>query len=151
HWPVREAGAGEIRNAPRDEDNRFRLTTINSMFHFEDGGAQIIEDEEVAAGSYFDVATEPNGVFWLATSEGLFRHAPLAWRTPLAVRHLNSLVHSIREDSAGKLWFANANSVNSLHDGQWKQYRYPDNAEFNFQAMDLLFSLPNGTMLLEAG
>ncbi len=150
-WTVREARGEKIRHAWRDADNRFRFTTINSLFHFEADGAQIIEDEEVSAGSYFDVATEPNGIFWLATSEGLFRYAPLTWRTPAAVRHLNSLVHSIREDRAGRLWFANATSLNVLQDDHWKTHGFPDNLEINFQATDALFSPPDGSIVMEGG
>jgi signal transduction histidine kinase len=150
-WTVREARGEKIRHAWRDTDNRFRFTTINSLFHFEADGSQIIEDEEISAGSYFDVATEPNGIFWLATSEGLFRYAPLAWRTPSAVSHLNSFVHSIREDRAGRLWFVSATSLNALKDDHWKSHRFPDNLEINFQATDALFSLPDGIIVMEGG
>jgi len=148
-WMVKEARGEKIRHAWRDTDNIFHFTTINSQFHFEPGGSQIIEDEEIAAGSYFDVATEANGVYWLATSEGLFRHAPLTWRTPVAVRSLNSFVHAIREDRAGRLWFVSANSLNMLHDNDWKSHRFPDYLEINFQATDALFSLPDRSMVLE--
>ncbi|MBI3851779.1 MAG: hypothetical protein HY298_16110 [Verrucomicrobia bacterium] len=150
-WTIREGRGERIRHAWRDADGLFRFATINSLFHFEPDSSQVIEDEEISAGSYFDVATEPGGIFWLATSEGLFRYAPLAWRTPVAVRHLNSLVHSIREDRAGRLWFANANSLIALEDDRWKVHRIPENLEFSFQATDALFSLPDGTLIFEGG
>ena len=39
------------------------------------------EYEDITARAYNDLAIEPGGAFWLATSDGLFRYAPLAWRS----------------------------------------------------------------------
>ncbi len=148
-WTIKEARGEKIRHAWRDLDKIFRFTTINSQFHFEPGTSQVIEDEEMPTGSHFDVATESNGVYWQATSEGLFRYAPLTWRTPVAVRSLNSFVHSMREDQAGRLWFVNANSLNVLHQDELKSHRFPDNLQVTFQATDALSGLPDGTLVLE--
>ena len=72
-------------------------------------------------GRYNDVATDSNDVFWLATSEGLLRYAPYAWRTPTEVEDVNSHVYAVLEDQPGRLWFASSDYLIRSQDGAWKK------------------------------
>src|SRR5690606_37871117 len=42
-------------------------------------GEMRVESIEAPSQQIFDVAVEPGGAFWLATSDGLFRHAAPLW------------------------------------------------------------------------
>ena len=48
---------------------------------------------------YFDAAIETNGIFFVASSDGLFRYAPRAWRTPSGVPSIESPANAITEDN----------------------------------------------------
>src|SRR5205823_8473846 len=64
-----------------------------------------VENEEISARGYFDVAVQPGMTFWLATSDGLIRYAPALWRIPPAVKRINSPVRCLGSDSTGGVWF----------------------------------------------
>ena len=99
-------GAARIRPAGR--------ATIDSLFAWQEGGREVVENEESSVRQYYDVAVEPGGAFWLATSDGLFRYAPLTWRRPASVHQLNSLVHGLAGDEAGRLWFISGAGLHVL-------------------------------------
>ncbi len=98
-WVVENTGGERIRQAWRGPDNTRWATTSHSLLQSEEGGSQLTENEEIAARQYFDVAVEPSGVFWLATSEGLFRYTPLTWRSPSLGASADSLVHTLTGDA----------------------------------------------------
>jgi ligand-binding sensor domain-containing protein len=67
-----------------------------------------------------DVAVESQGVFWLATSEGLARHAPKSWRVPQPVGEDPVMPLMIEEDSRGGLWLPAQEGLYSLREGLWQ-------------------------------
>ena len=73
---IGEAGE-KIRAAWRGPDKIFRAATSDSLMQLQDD--RWVEATEISARQYFDVAVEPRGVLWLATSEGLFRWPPAIW------------------------------------------------------------------------
>ena len=81
-WTIEYAGTEKIRYAWRGPDKTRWAMTSNSLFQWDEDSPEMTENEEVAARQYYDVAVEPSGIFWLATSDGLFRYAPLTWRAP---------------------------------------------------------------------
>ncbi len=93
-WPISTASIGQPRPSPSRRsgmpgaaaDRTDWAATIDSLFEWEPGGREVIESEESSARQYYDVAVEPGGAFWLATSDGLFRYAPLTWRSPAPVQ-----------------------------------------------------------------
>src|SRR5207244_3265148 len=111
---------------------------------------EFVEDQEISAGRYFDVATEPNGVFWLATSDGLFRHAPPAWRTPRALAQINARVHAIWEDRDQRLWLASASALHCLQENQLRTFPYPENFEKYFLASDKLLPISGDKLVMNA-
>ena len=90
-----------------------------------EGRRETIENEDISARQYFDVAVEPGGVFWIATSDGLLRFAPLTWRTPVSVRQVGSLVSCLTADESGRIWFIAGNALHSLQDDQHQEYPLP--------------------------
>jgi signal transduction histidine kinase len=78
-----------------------------------------------------DVAVESHGVFWLATSEGLVRHAPESWRMPEAMAAESAEVLAIAEDAEGGLWFPAPRSLYTLRDDQWNAIPWPADFELD--------------------
>src|SRR5205085_2607726 len=64
-------------------DTRWGMS-YNGLFRYT-GQAPDEWVREGGADTYYDVAVQTNGVFWLATSAGLIRYAPLLWRAPTEI------------------------------------------------------------------
>lgn len=76
-----------------------------TLFTIVNGARRDMERNTVLSRVLTDLDIPDAQSFWLATSEGLARYAPAAWRTPPETADLN-LVHAIQQDSSGRLWFA---------------------------------------------
>src|SRR5205814_682825 len=59
----------------RGLDGVLWVLTRSTLFKRERNEWEPVAVPALGAAQYFDVATEPNGVFWLATTEGMVRHA----------------------------------------------------------------------------
>ncbi len=114
HWTTAAVGAEKIRHAWRGPDRTSWAITATSLLQGEDGRPELTENDDIAARQYYDVAVEPSGNFWLATSDGLFHYSMLTWRSPRAVKDVGSLVHCLAGDKAGQLWFVAGNALHSL-------------------------------------
>src|SRR5262249_18470193 len=77
HWNATPPGLEKLRHCWRGSNGTRWTMAIDSLLEEDESGHELSEHEEVSARQYFDVAMERNGNFWLATSEGLFRYAPL--------------------------------------------------------------------------
>jgi signal transduction histidine kinase len=149
-WQTQPVLGGKVRLGWRGPDGTFWALSINALVHFDWGNPEMPEKEALPAGQFLDAAVEPKGVFWLATSEGLMRYAPLPWRMPRQVAAVNPLVHAICEDAEHRLWFAGATALILCHNGRWRVFDYPAQWELEFQATDTLFALPDGRLAINA-
>ncbi len=147
-WTVENFGGEKIRQAWRGADNTGWAITVRSLLEWEAGRGQMSENEEIAARQYFDVAVEPGGAFWLATSDGLFRYAPLTWRSPGFARGIDFLVHGLREDAENRLWFVAGNALHLVRNGEHLQYPLPPDASGRSLQVRALFTLKGGALLL---
>jgi signal transduction histidine kinase len=131
------------------DETRWEMT-IDALFQWEAGSpADVVENEEVSARQYFDVAVEPSGNFWLATSDGLFRYSPLLWRTPSLVRQVSSPVRCLTGDQDGRLWFVSGARVYALQKARLESYAVPAIANRNLQVRGLYY-LKSRTLVVEA-
>ncbi|MBE0540316.1 MAG: hypothetical protein IH623_02930 [Verrucomicrobia bacterium] len=150
-WTAFSVGNERLRFAWSGPDKSLWAATINSLFQRETGETELTETSEVAARSYFDLAVEPGGAFWLATSDGLFRYALPVWRCPAPIQKINSLVHSLVEDAAGRLWFIAGTSLHVLEDELHREHPLPATATGNAATAHALFPLKDGSLLVDAG
>jgi signal transduction histidine kinase len=148
-WHIYHAPDKNLRQAWRGYDGSLWAITITSLLRL-DGSGRFVESDEVAAGYYFDVATEPNGVFWLATSEGLFRFAPLTWRNPLPAGYINGSVHAMAEDDDGRVFIGFAHGLARQYNGNWSFHSYPEAFDEYPDPGDSIFLLPNKKLAIEA-
>ena len=105
HWTAEAVPIERARYAWRGPDKTDWAATIDSSANGNPAGGKLIESEEGSVRQYYDVAVEPGGAFWLASSDGLFRYAPLTWRCPSPARSLVAAVHGLTGDESGRLWF----------------------------------------------
>lgn len=142
-WQTWSFPGTKLRRGWRSPDGTVWGLSIDALFRLDPGQRQP-EREPLPAGQFFDVVLEKRGVFWLATSEGLIRYAPLPWRTPPEVGGHSPVIHAILEDADRRLWFAGSRFLFQLSEQQWTSTHYPAELELGFQPTDGLYAMPDG-------
>ena len=150
-WAAQPAGTEDVRYAWQSNDKVLWVATTNSLYQQEPGQTGLAKYQEISASQYNDVAMEPGGTFWLATSDGLFHYAPPLWRSPDPIRQINSPVRCLAEDAAGRLWFAAAGKIHSLQGVIHHEFALPDKMAGDASSIRAFFPLKDGTFLLDAG
>lgn len=150
-WMVQPAVAETIERAWRSGDKVLWMATPEALFRQAPGQTHLAEYQEISARRYYDVVMEAGGTFWLAASGGLFHYAPPLWRSPLPLQQINSLVHSLTEDAAGRLWFVTAGWLHSFQGESHREFALPESVAHDVSSLRALFPLRNGTLLLDAG
>jgi len=149
-WTAEPLPAVRPRQAWWGPDQTRWTMSINSLFEWEAGSrAESSENEEVSARQYYDLAVEPGGSFWLATSDGLFRYCPPLWRTPNVIRTIDSSVRCLGGDAEGRLWFSSGGRVYGCLGKSLQSYPLPTTGNRNPQVHSLYF-LKNRLLVLEA-
>jgi signal transduction histidine kinase/ligand-binding sensor domain-containing protein len=148
HWTTRSAGDEKIRLGWSSSDHNCWAATSDKLLQLRANG--VLENEEISPHQYHDVAVEPNGTFWLATSDGLFRYAPQSWRSPASVSKFNSVVHCTAADREGRTWFISANALCVVNKDSESEYPFPP-ANPQWHAARAIFPLKNGNILIQAG
>jgi signal transduction histidine kinase len=124
--------------------------SFTSLIRAEPGPPLVVRKEPVS-GVQHDMAHETNGVFWIASSEGLIRHAPYLWRTPPHLLDLQSAVHSMVFDREnGTIWSAAAEGLIAIEDRTRKAFPWPDAVENIASPRDTIFRTQNGRILIGA-
>jgi hypothetical protein len=149
-WLVLATLPKNVTHAWRGADGNCWATTLRSLLQMKPGKKEMMLNDEISVQHIFDCAVETNGIFWLATSDGLFRHAPLTWRSPYGAEEISAPVRTIAQDQNGRLWAASADALRVLQNRQWKSYPYPEGGG-DPQAARALFTLPNGPIVLGLG
>jgi signal transduction histidine kinase len=147
HWSAEAPRPERLRQAWRGPDHTCWAMAIDALFQWEEGRPELAEAEEIFARQYFDVALGQGGSFWLATSDGLFRYSPLLWRTPRAVRAINSAAHCLGGDQEGRIWFVSGNRFRVVQNEEIQDYPLPHVGERPAIAR-ACFCLKNGTLVL---
>ncbi len=134
-----------------DNDNGFWASEFPSqhLARILANGDRFTVENDSLSGSINDVALDVNGVFWLGTSQNLARYAPPLWSTPVSIDHIKSIVHAIREDEKGRLWFAATDRLVLLQDEIWKVYPLPDAMRSDFTTTQCLCILPDGRIVIQ--
>lgn len=140
-----------IRGAWRGTDGTTWVVTLDRVLQIDNFGTAAAETEEIFSGHYFDVAVQTNGIFWLASTEGLLRYSPPLWKSPRELQSLTSLVPCLVEDAESRLWFVSGNALHSLENGNDLEHSFPRNVRPLLQSTHVLLPLRNGDLLLDGG
>jgi len=148
-WQSLYAGSEETLRGWRGADHTIWVQEGNALFRLSGGRKESVERRAALSGFIYDVASEPEGVFWVASSQGIARHAPALWRSPPAVAGIDAIVHAITEDQQGRVWFACTNSLAVLDKDRWQVYPLPKGEISNYFQTETLGVLPDGRIAIE--
>jgi len=152
NWSVQFIPGNErIRGAWRGNDGITWAVTLNRILKIDNFGTAAVSIEELLNGLYFDVAVQPNGIFWVASGEGLLRYSPPLWKSPRELQSLNSLVPGMVEDADFRLWFVSGNTLHSLDNGKDLEHNLAQDFRPFLQSARVLLPLKNGDLLLDNG
>ena len=150
-WTPEAAGAERVRFGWRGVDGTAWAVTTNLLLQRDEATSEFVENEEVSARMYYDLAIEPSGVFWLATSDGLFRYSPLAWRSPRPLRKITATISCLTGDNEGRLWFVTGSILHCFRDERHEEFPLPARPGRRPGIARTVFPLKNGALLLEGG
>ncbi len=151
NWLARGVPDENLRFAWRDaESEAFWGVTLNKLLRFESNRVATVTPP-LTPGQILDVAVQPRGVFWLATRQGLLRHAPSAWHSPAWPTRAPGLVQGLAEDAVGTLWVAAEAGLFGYRGNVWTAHAWPAGLEPAFQPKDGLFALADGALCLTVG
>ncbi len=114
------------------------------------GKKQAVDRQDILSGRLHEVAHAKDGTFWLTTSEGLARYAPLLWQTPPEIAGLQTPVRCIIGDKSGRVWFDFSDRLVSFDGNAWKTFLYPNNETTNAYQTETLNLLPTGAIVVHS-
>ncbi len=148
-WTSFRSPDKKIRQAWRAWDDTvwgFSTTNLFRVNEESDGTATIAR--EPVSGALYDVAVETNGVFWVASSEGLIQYAPFLWRSPRRLENVEAPVQSILISPDGtNVWLSTPAGLIEQRGGDRRTYPWPEELE-NLPPRQV-FLLPDGRVLIE--
>ncbi|HVZ60025.1 MAG TPA: ATP-binding protein, partial [Terriglobales bacterium] len=150
-WTTQDLNLDKVRSVWRSSDHRCWAFTPSALYEWEEGAKEPVENDEISARRYFDVVVEPGGAFWLATSDGLYRYAPPAWRAPAALRGFNGAVRCLASDKADRLWFVSGSALHSYQGQQISDFPFQPSAARLLQNPQGLYAMRDGSLILETG
>lgn len=122
-WSAFSSGGKNLLLAWRDADATEWAMTADSLLELDEARNEFRVIDELPVRQYFDAAVEPGGAFWLATSDGLFRHAPPAWRVAFA-----PAAGCVKTGADGGVWFLAGDELCSLDGNARRAYPLPEAA-----------------------
>ncbi len=150
NWTMKALPDESLRFAWRDrEAGSYWGVTLNRLVQFR-GDEVTTAHVPFAVSLVYDVAVMSRGIFWLATREGVLRHAPSAWQSPDLPGASPGAVAGFAEDQAGVLWGASEAGLLRAEAGNWTLRRWPTGLVPVFGAKDGVFALAGGELLLSA-
>jgi len=147
-WTAHQSPDSRIRHAWRGPDGTWWAASMSALFHSENEQADLLETEEISARQYFDVAVEPNGPFWIATSDGLFRFAPLSWQNPGLGQTNAAVIYCLTGDLQDRLWFASAGRLHLLQKERQESFPFANTAAQELVSPRSLYALKDGSLIL---
>jgi signal transduction histidine kinase/CheY-like chemotaxis protein len=133
----------------RGPDRRIWILDEPSLFCLAPGQRIEIPRSGVLSGNILDIATQPDGPFWLVGTEGIARYAPSPWRPAPGLENFDLAVHAIAEGRDGSLWFAATDYLLQFKNGTWNRYGLPRGLRTHTVQTDCLLLQDNGDPLVK--
>jgi PAS domain S-box-containing protein len=103
--------------------------TLNSwrLKRYSNNTVTVLPENRIQSGKFKDLLVEPNCHFWIATTTGLIKYNPLAWKLPQKFNNTDLIASSIYEDAKNRLWALSDKQLHLVNNNQYTKYSLPDN------------------------
>ncbi|HTG43198.1 MAG TPA: ATP-binding protein, partial [Verrucomicrobiae bacterium] len=145
-FPVR---GEKLRQAWQSWDGWIWGYSTVSLFRMRSNEENPVLRKEPVSGAQYDIALETNGVFWVASGEGLVRYAPPLWRSRPDLEDVQSAVDSLLFDGAGGLWLVTPSGLLFVTPRGIRTFPWPEEVE-NLPPRQSTFLLSDGRILFGA-
>ncbi|MBX3747499.1 MAG: hypothetical protein KF833_19490 [Verrucomicrobiae bacterium] len=136
-----------LRQAWGGPDGELYAHTGGTLFRFDHADAALASRSLLQVARIADVAVDPRGVAWLATSEGLIRVAPLPWRPPPGLPGDAGPAFAVAPDRRGQVVTLTARGVHWFEGTRWRTVPFPgEPREDPPPRGPLLVPLPDGSL-----
>ena len=149
-WQSRALPSEHLRFAWRGPNQVWWAVSLNSLFTWKNSDAEVVESDEISPRQIFDVALEPGGAFWLATSEGLYRWAPAIWQDAQPGSSILGAVQALAADVQGALWILGDDNLVSFRGDVFRNYALPLTSQRMIGMTRSLQILKSGAVIIEA-
>ncbi len=151
NWDIESAGDLKLRFAWKGATGGFWGQSYNAIHRISKNQRNVVGQDKVSAGLLLDVAVQSPNVFYIASSEGLFRHAPSCWAPPPALIDIDSSIHAILEDRDQRIWCLNAEALLGFEGETWTRTPWPEEFDIVIRPGDSLFQLDSNRLLIGNG
>jgi signal transduction histidine kinase len=149
-WGMVSAGGRNFFHAWRGPDHFLWAATVDALFQWVPARTNWVENEDISPGTIDDVAVEPDGAFWLATADGLFRGSLPLWSKSGTTGNMNEPVPSLATMGESGLCFIAGDQLHLVQDNRDRNFNLPS-AHETFSGTPTLWPLKNGSFLVRAG
>lgn len=140
--------AKQIRAAWIEADDQVVFQSFNGLMTAPLSALANAAPMEVPSSGIFDAAVQGRGVFWLATDDGVHRHAPSLWQTPAPLRDAPSPAYAAVRMTNGNLLFVERTALRERRGSVWQSTPLTS-AERSFQPTDAAWQGPDGRILFD--
>ncbi len=140
--------AKQIRGAWIEADDQVVFQSFNGLMTAPLSALTNATPMEVPSSGIFDAAVQGRGVFWLATDDGVLRHAPSLWQVPAALGATPSPAYAAVRMTNGNLLFVERASLRERRGSGWQSTAL-NAAERSFQPTDSAWLAPDGRVFFD--
>lgn len=140
--------AKQIRAAWMDADDQVIFQSFSGLVTAPLSALTNAVPIEVPSSGIFDSAVQGRGVFWLATDDGVHRHAPPLWQVPASLRAAPSPAYAAVRMTNGSLLFVERTALRERRGNRWETVALTS-VERSFQSTDAAWQSPDGRVFFD--
>ncbi len=146
-WDRWSVHGHNLRQAWAGADGELWGHTSGAVFRFDQRPDSLQPVPILQVGRVADLALEPEGAAWIASSEGLFRIAPLPWRSVPGFDPGPTAVLSVTTDRRGRWLAATRSEIHTFDGTSWSASPYPGFPEEETSRFhEVLYPLADGSL-----
>ncbi len=146
-WTEFPVPVEKVRQAWRGWDGEVWGFSTSSLFRVNESDWPAVLRREPLSGPLYDVAVETNGVFWVASGEGLVRYSPFLWRKPAELEEGQTAIHSMVFGPSDEVWLSTPSGLLLRDRNGRRSFPWPEELE-NQPPRQAIFRLNDGRIVV---
>jgi signal transduction histidine kinase/ligand-binding sensor domain-containing protein len=149
HWSIMPVKADDYIKSWRGTGNTYWMATRDCLLSFDENAGSFRQSQKLPLKDISSVAPEPYGVFWVASSGGLFRYSQPAWSTPTVFGGIKSPFETTAEDSQSGFWLTSSNCLYNFHENSLQVFALPSKAGAHSETSNRIFARNDRSIIVQ--